>query len=190
MSIELRQHLVSRGAALVLHGEPGLADADFSLLLNFSIEKRQALRVVVLSNTSLTGHCLRYLTCLPNLREIYLNGTGITDDSPLDLIGSGVQVLNLDDTRIGDNGIAKLRAASGLRLVSLRNTRITDQGAHLLGNLPRLREYHLSGTRVSDYARRRLDNALELAGSSAAIAFRSAFHQLDLMLHRALKRAA
>ena len=190
MSIELRNHLFSRGAALVLHGERGLADADFSSLLDFSIEERQALRVVVLSNTGVTGSCLRYLACLPNLREIYLNGTGSTDEAPLELIGSGVQVLNLDDTRIGDTAIAKLGAASGLRLVSLRNTRITDRGAHLLGNLPGLREYHLSGTMVSDYARRRLDNALELAGNSAGLVFRSAFYQLDFLLHRALRRAA
>lgn len=175
---------------MVLHGEQGLADTDFSSLLDFSIEERRALSVVVLSNTGVTGHCLRYLTCLPNLREIYLNRTGISDGAPLELIGRGVQVLNLDDTGIGDSGIAKLRAASGLRLVSLRNTRITDRGVHLLGNLPGLREYHLSGTMVSDYARRRLDNAIELAGASATFAFRSAFHQFDLLLHRALKRAA
>jgi hypothetical protein len=190
MSIELRKHLFNRGAALVLHGEPGLADADLSPLLDFSIEEREALTVVVLSNTDLTGRCLRYLTCLPNLREIYLNGTGLPDEAPLDLIGSGVEVLNLDDTRIGDSGIAKLGAASGLRLVSLRNTRITDRGAHMLGNLPGLREYHLSGTKVSDFAIRRLDNALELAGTSAAFVFRSAFHQMNLLLHRALRRAA
>lgn len=189
MAIKLRKHLFNRGAALVLYGKEKLVDADLAPLLEFSIGEKQALSVVVLSNTSVTGDCLQYLTCLPNLREIYLNGTGIADEAPLELIGSGIQVVNLDDTRIGDTGVAKLRVASALRLVSLRNTRISDRSAYLLGNLPNLREVHLSGTIVSDYARRRLDNSLELACTNAAFAFRSAFYQLNLLLHRAFKHA-
>jgi hypothetical protein len=189
MSIELRNCLFSQGAALVLHGEPGLTDADISSLRDFTFAERQQLSIVVLSNTGVTGDCLRSLACLPNLREIYLNGTGIGDDAPLDLIAGGIQVVNLDDTRIGDTGAAKLREASALRLVSLRNTKVTDHSAHMLSRLPQLREYYLSGTLVSDYALRRLDNALELTNASAAFACRSALYRLNLLLHRALRYA-
>jgi hypothetical protein len=56
--------------------------------------------------------------------------------------------LTLDDTRVGDAGLAHL--ARLLRLRSLSHTRISDAGLAHLARLPRLQVLVLNGTRVTD----------------------------------------
>jgi len=178
MSIELEDHLLNDGSALVLCGERGLEDSDLAQVLDLTDQQREALAVVVLSHTNVTGACLRYLARLPRLRELYLNGTQILATDPFELFGGALEVINLDDTKFGDCGVPRLRAAYNLRVVSVRNTRVSDHGVHLLGNLHRLQECYLEGTGVSDHARRRLENSIQLASVDLAWAFRAVYHQL------------
>jgi hypothetical protein len=170
MSIEVKDYLSNSGAALVLHGERELVDADLAQLRDFSEKQRAAITVVVLSNTHITGECFQHLALFPNLIALYGGGTQIEDDAPFDLLSKTIEILNLDRTEVGDRFILKLRNLPRLRLLSLRQTGITDNGLHLLRALPSLREYYLNGTIVSDYAKQRLDNAIKLNSITFATA--------------------
>ena len=180
MPIELNDHLLNDGTALVLHGESGLEDSDLAQLLDFTEERKEKLTVVVLSHTKVTGACLAYLACLPRLRELYLNGTRISDQDSFDLSGWDLEMVNLDNTRLGDIGIARLSRASNLRSVRLRNTRATDRGVQLLGTIPSLCEYHLDGAPISNHAKCRLDNRIKMAHTDLAAALRSIKHHIAL----------
>jgi Leucine-rich repeat (LRR) protein len=170
MHINLKEHLFNSGTSLVLHGAKNLADTDFAQLLDWSVEQRQAITVVVLSNTHITGECFRHLVLLPNLIALYAGGTQVKDDAPFDLLSKTIEILNLDRTEVGDKCISRLRNLPRLRLFSLRQTDITDNALHLLGAMPSLCEYYLNGTSVSDYAKQRLDNAIKLDSITFATA--------------------
>ena len=75
MSIELKDCLLNSGAALVLHGERDLIDADLAQLRGLSEKQRAAITAVVLSNTHITGECFQHLALLPNLIALYGGGT-------------------------------------------------------------------------------------------------------------------
>ncbi|MEN8133281.1 MAG: hypothetical protein ABFS45_24510 [Pseudomonadota bacterium] len=172
MSIELKDYLFNSGAALVLHGERELVDADLAQLRNFSQKQRAAITSVVLSNTHITGACFQHLVLLPNLTALYGGGTRVKDDAPFDLLSRTIEILNLDRTEVSDRCILKLMNLPRLRLLSLRQTGITDNGLHLMAAMPDLREYYLSGAIVSDYAQRRLDSTIKLD----SITFATALH--------------
>jgi len=173
MSIDLSEHMLNDRSALVLHGERELEDADLAQLHRLSVEQRSKLTVVVLSRTRVTGACLKHLACLPNLRTLYLNATQINDEDWFDVSGWALESINLDNTRIGDQGIARLQAATRLEVVRLCNTRVSDTGIQLLGTFPRLREYCLCGAPISDHAKRRLDNTIKMGHLDITEAVRS-----------------
>lgn len=180
MPIELHHHLLNHGTALVLHAETQLENSDLAQICAFTEAQRRALTVVVLSHTKVTGACLQYLACLPCLRELYLNDTQISDQDPFELAGWPLEAVNLDNTRFGDRGIARLGRAPNLRTVRLSNTQVTDQGVQMLGSFPRLREYYLDGTPTSNHAKRRLDNAIQMAHIDLAGALRLIGRQMAL----------
>jgi len=184
MLIDLNDHLLNDSTALVLHGESELEDTDLARLHRLSVEQRSKLTAVVLSRTRVTGACLKHLACLPNLRALYLNATQINDEDWFDVSGWALETINLDNTRIGDQGIAQLQAATRLEVIRLCNTRVSDTGIQLLGNFPRLREYCLDGAPISDHAKRRLDNAVKMAHLDIAEAFRPARHHLAIEVRK------
>ncbi len=162
MRLSLHHHLYDSGRALVLDGIQDLTDADLGQLSDLNKERRRNIRVLVLSHTSITGEGIRHLRVLPNLKELYLHGTGITDDAPFELLPAGIELVNLDDTRVGDQGIAKLSRLPRLRTLRLRHTEVTDSGAFQLLSVDTLRNLCLAETAVSDLAKRRMDNNLLL----------------------------
>ena len=162
MSIELNDYLFDSGAALVLHGEKELVDADLAQLHDFSEKQRASITSVVLSNTDITGACFRYLAFLRNLKALYVNKTRINDNAPLEYLPKTMEIINLDHTEVGDACVSKLRMVPSLYSVRLRKTGVTDCGVNILATMPRLRECHVDGMAVSEYARRRLDNAMVL----------------------------
>ena len=184
MPFELKDHLLNDGTALVLHRESELADSDLEQLLDFTEEQRAKLTVVVLSGTRVTGACLRYLACLPRLRELYLNGTQISDWDSFDFSGWALEMVNLDNTGIGDTAIARLLGAPNLSTVRLCNTQATDRGIQLLGTLPSLREYYLDGTPISKHAKCRLENTIRMARMDLSQALRSIGRQVILGVQR------
>ena len=165
--------LYDSGRELVLDGIQGLTDADLAQLSDLNKEQRRNIRVLVLSHTPITGQCIRHLRVLPNLKGLYLHGTGITDDAPFELLPMGIELVNLDDTRVGDQAVAKLCQLPGLRTLRLRHTEVTDSGAFQLLSVDTLRNLCLAETAVSNLAKRRLDNSLLLKsiGFSTALWF-------------------
>jgi hypothetical protein len=168
MAIELRDHLFNSGAALVLHGNRGLSDADFAQLLDFAKEEKASITDVVVSRTGITGECFRHLACLPNLKALYANNTPIGDDAPLECLPASIEIINLDGTHVGDVGVSKLRLAPNLCSVRLRNTNITSRGVEILASMPRLRDCHVDGADLSDHTRQRLNNAMVLSAATFA----------------------
>jgi hypothetical protein len=122
MSIELKSCLFDSGTALVLHGKRELVDADLAQLRDLSAERRAAITSVVVSGTDITGECFRYLAVLPNLKALYANKTRVDDDAPFECLPKTIEIVNLDDTDIGDACVSKLRTAPNLYSVRLRNT--------------------------------------------------------------------
>lgn len=188
MPFDLNDHLVNDGTALVLHGVKELQDSDLAQLRGFTEAQRNRLTVVVLSRTKVTGACLEYLACLPHLRELYLNGTQISDQDAFELSPSSLETVNLDDTRLGDLGITRLSRAPNLRAVRLCNTQVTDRGVRTLETFPRLREYCLDRTPISRHAKRRLDNAMKMAHIDFTGALRVIGRQIELGVRNKVAR--
>jgi len=168
MAIQLTDYLFNSGAALVLHGKRQLTDADVAVLRELSDDERAAITSVVVSGTAITGECFRYLACLPNLKALYANKTQIGDDAPLECLPTSIETINLDNTRVGDVAISKLRAAPNLRSVRLRNTNITSRGVDILASMSHLRDCHVDGADVSEHCRQRLTNAMVLSAVTFA----------------------
>jgi len=159
VSIDLSDHLYNDESALVLDRIEGVDDAGLKQLRGMDTSR---LRVIVLSNTCVTGDFIEYLSDLPALRQLYLNGSRVSKDAPLDYLPHSLEVLNLDDTSVGDAAIARLPRLWHLELVCLRNTRVTDRSIEILSRLPRLHRYFLEGTAVTEFGRRRLDNRVAM----------------------------
>jgi len=151
MSIELKDCLYNSSAALVLHEEKELVDADLAQLLEFSEQQRAVITSVVLSSTAITGDCFRYLAYLPNLKALYANKTRINDNAPLEYLPKTVEILNLDHTDVGDMCVSKLRILPNLHNVRLRKTGITNRGINILATVTSLRECYFDGTAVNEH---------------------------------------
>ncbi len=96
---------------------------------------------------------------LGGLVEFEVGGNPLGDDGVIALAGSAAlrpEVLALDDTRLGDRGVAVLARSPVLRRVTdllLGNNRIGERGAVALSRsrwLGRLRDLGLCGNRVTD----------------------------------------
>ena len=188
MSIELKDYLFDSGAALVLHGESELLDADLAELRNFSKKERAAIKSVVLSNTAITGVCFQYLALLPNLRALYVNKTRVDDDAPLEQLPETMEIINLDHTPVGDGCVYKLRMARGLRSVRLRKTGVTDRGVSILASMTYLRECHVDGMTVSNYAKQRLNNAMVLRAATFSKTVRFLLRSIQLEAIKIIQR--
>jgi len=161
MSIAIKNYLFNSGSALVLHGERHLCRNDLEQLHDLPYESRARIKAAVLSGTFFDDACLSYLATLPDLKQLYLGGTRLTDNAALDQCAiPSLQVVNLDDTLVGDAAVARLKWARKLRIVSLRNTRVTDRGLQHIAALPNLQEYYLDGTQVTELGKRRLANTM------------------------------
>jgi Leucine-rich repeat (LRR) protein len=86
---------------------------------------------------------------------------GATDADLAHLQGlTGLQTLNLVDTKVTDAGLEHLKGLTGLQTLLLGQTQVTDAGlAHLKG-LKGLRELNLSETRVTEAGMSQLKKAL------------------------------
>ena len=87
----------------------------------------------------------------PKIVKVNLQGTEATDDD-LKLIGrlSGLDSLNLSQTKIGAGSLAPLGGLRSLRLLSLADTGIGDDDLAHVGRLTGLVSLDLSGTAVGD----------------------------------------
>jgi hypothetical protein len=85
------------------------------------------------------------------LRTVALKGPGVTDAALVD--AAQLPALNravFERSRITDDGLANLRAASWLQVLMICKTPITGDGLVHLVSLPRLTDLNLSGTSFGD----------------------------------------
>lgn len=99
------------------------------------------LQTIAFNDRSFTTKQLRHLAGFAGLRSVrslYLNGTGVDDESLRALhLFTSLEQLYLEDTAITDEGLQELAMLPRLRIVSLRNTRVTPDG------IDRLHSCHL-----------------------------------------------
>ncbi len=88
------------------------------------------------------------LKYLPNLVELNLDGTNITECG-LEFLGeaSCLELLSLNDTNIDDNGIFSIMKMP-LVILSLRNTNVTNDSIKYLCKMNMLQEIDIRGTQI------------------------------------------
>jgi hypothetical protein len=98
------------------------------------------------------------LPAMPHLRGLNLYQAAFRGDGLEHL--TGIEVLDLSYTEVGDDAMPKFEAMRNLRSVSLAGTKITDAGLEHLKGLTQLRELSLKDTKVTAEAIKRLQQAL------------------------------
>ncbi|MCB9923288.1 MAG: hypothetical protein H6822_13985 [Planctomycetaceae bacterium] len=94
---------------------------------------------------------LRHIEHLPELRELWLWDTRVTDRGLLHLRSlRHVKLLNLSSTAVTDQGLQNIAALRSLRHLSLDRTSVTDAGLVHLSRLGQLEYLSLEHTRISD----------------------------------------
>jgi len=94
---------------------------------------------------------LKYLAALPELAELNLLGSNVTDAGLAHLKGlTQLRCLWLANTRITGSGLRHLRGNVGLELLSLENSHVTDEGLASLEHFPSITSLDLADTHVTD----------------------------------------
>jgi hypothetical protein len=94
---------------------------------------------------------LEVLADLPELNEVYLSGTGITDAGLSQLVHlPRLEALHLNGTRITDVGLARLAELTNLEILFLDSTQITDGGLVHLTRLTKLQTLSICSTKVGE----------------------------------------
>ena len=116
------------------------------------------------SNTIYIGvDDLAVLQSLPELDTLVLSGTNVTDSHLRHIVDlPNLRDLRLCRTQVSDSGVGLLRKTQRLTRLSLSGTAITDDGLKHLKSLRRLRELDLSNTGVTDLGMQYVSCALEL----------------------------
>jgi Leucine-rich repeat (LRR) protein len=107
----------------------------------------------------------RYLTALPNLKQLVLSGTSFTDES-LPVVTNLIQLelLDLSMTTVTDAIVATLPHLNALRTLGLYETRITDSTLASIAELPNLQMLNISANRqITDVGFRKLATMKHLA---------------------------
>ncbi len=94
---------------------------------------------------------LVFLALIPEVQELNLSNTGVTDDC-LEHIAAlhDLKTLHLDVTKISDAGLERLQSLKELRSLFLFHTRVTDSGLPSLKSLPKLELLFLGGNEIGD----------------------------------------
>lgn len=120
------------------------------------------LNTLHLVGAQVRGHGLAHVGRLPNLLSLDLARSAVTNDSLTYLRFGRIRWLNLNYTRIGDRGLARLSTMPNLAHLFIDGTRITDRGLAHLAQIPTLEKITLVGTSVSDAGLAHLDNLKSL----------------------------
>ncbi len=86
----------------------------------------------------------------PDLLDLDLSGTRVTDAGLPRLQGAKLHNLLLNRTRVGDAGMVHLGHLLSLRSLSLNDTQVGDAGLKSLASLKNLNSLYLAGTKVTD----------------------------------------
>src|SRR5262249_38390293 len=87
---------------------------------------------------------------LPNLTQVVLLGTQVTDDGVAHLKGcKNLEEINLDATKVTDAGLAHVKDVKKLTHVMLVQTNVTDAGLAHLKACKNLIQINVRGTRIT-----------------------------------------
>lgn len=148
----------SRFRALLAKGDhvldcrrlPGLGDAQLRELANSP--HRDAIRELYLDGTAITDDGIADMPRLPALKLFAAAGTGLTDAGVAHLANvTDLEALRLDGTRITDLGLAHVGRMNNLRILSLQHCGVTDHGMAHLRPLTKLVDLHLDRTQVTGW---------------------------------------
>lgn len=105
---------------------------------------------VDLANSKVSDAELAYLTGLPNLCVLYLQGTRITDEGLRHLKKlTDLQELHLTGTPITDAGLDELKGLGSLRVLAINNTQISDEWFKSVQEMTQLQELSLGGRKLT-----------------------------------------
>jgi Leucine-rich repeat (LRR) protein len=115
-----------------------------------------------------TDAWLEPVTKLPQLRELWLTETRVTDRGLEQLKGfSQLKLLRLDGApQVTDVGLEHVKGLAQLQCLSLLGTQVTDSGLERLTGFGQLTHLSLSGTRVTDAGLEFLKGLPQLEGLS------------------------
>jgi hypothetical protein len=112
---------------------------------------------------SITDADMAQFEKLPDLSGINLNHTRISNDGLVHLKGLGkLQALSLWNTKVSAAGLVHLKDLTALQELDLEDTEVTDEGLEHLRGLTKLGSLNLSGTRVTDAGVKRLAGLAQL----------------------------
>src|SRR3989344_7559184 len=97
-------------------------NADDAFLEGIHIDELQTVTLVDLRKTKITEKSMQKLCDLPRLRYLYL-----------------------DDTIVGDEGIASLQSCTSLQSIHAKRTGITDKSLEYFSSLPKIESLEISG---------------------------------------------
>jgi len=122
--------------------------ADNALLAHIGVLKE--LRRLDLSNADIDDEGLRLIMHLP-LRELWLQGTNITDASAATLSNIlSLDFLQLNATSLSDTFLEQLEPLPELKDLGLRGTHVTGVGMKNLSRHPKLKKLDVYSTEVDD----------------------------------------
>ena len=132
-----------------LSGNNSIQESDLTVL--HPLRKLTSLR---LDLSSVSNEGLSFPGSNPDLRELFLNGTQITDSGLHHLSGlKNLRLLHLNDTKVAGLGFRlSLKDLNLLENVELHRTALDDAGFEAVLALPGLKRIGLAGTSVTEQA--------------------------------------
>jgi len=115
--------------------------------LNAQVERdgmQKITRVMFAYESKASDATLRVFTNLPDVREVWLPFTRITDEGLAHLARlSNLKRLNLANTSVGDEGVSHLKGLTSLEALDLSGTAVSDHGLAALKGLRNLQDLKL-----------------------------------------------
>jgi Leucine-rich repeat (LRR) protein len=139
------------------------------------------LRSLFIGDAGITDEGLRQILHLGSLRHLSLsNCGGITDECLEHLVKLPLSILEIENTRITDQGLEHLGRLTSLNILNLKNVNITDQGLPHLESLSKLTSLTIEGSSITDDGLRTIGNFSSLislnVGGNPAISDRGLGH--------------
>ena len=117
-----------------------------------SLARLTKLEKLALYESNLGDAAIAQLTGLTNLVDLALSASLLTDEgaSLLAELKNHLIFLDLNDSRIGDNGLAHILKAENISILRLNGTRITDVGLMNIATMTKLIRLSVGRTSVTD----------------------------------------
>ncbi len=143
--------LVKTGKASEIDIREKPISGDNALLV---LQNTVGLRKLNLDNSPVTDAGLASLGPMPELRDLSLTRTLITDDAIVMIARQfpSLVSLRLDRTAITDKGLSGLKSLTSLQQLSLFRTRTSDVGCAELANIASLKSLSVDQTLITDAA--------------------------------------